>query len=59
MLERHIRRAGIRLIETALSEKSAQIFNPTHPFTATVKAQQTRMLNQPPATPKVISVPPT
>ena len=59
MLDRHIRRAGIRLIEAALSEKSAQIVTPS---LAALKAQKTRQLKEPTDTatavvPKVLTTP--
>lgn len=62
MLDRHIRRAGLRLIEAALSSKIA---SPTisAPTLAVLKAQKTRELNGPSSTtasavvPKVLTTP--
>lgn len=60
MLGRHIRRAGLRLIEEAL-EKSANISAPT---LGALKARKTRELNGAPSLPdanipKVVSLPAT
>jgi hypothetical protein len=56
MLDRRIRRAGVRLIEAALSKLAVDgIFNPT---LGTLKAKKTRELNSASAeVPKILTLP--
>ena len=52
MLDRHIRRAGIQLIEAALAKKASAIFNPLAPrspsTSATILKAQAPDTNTPP-----------
>jgi hypothetical protein len=61
MLGRHIRLAGVRLIETTLSTKLAEVPLISTPTLALLKAKKTRELNTPTTAsatvPKIVTAP--
>jgi len=63
MLGRHIRLAGVRLIETTLSTKLADIPSISAPTLGLLKAKKTRELGAPTtasaAVPKIVTAPST